>query len=175
MRVLALVIAPILLATGHSIPETCLSGEGPEYYKIDLVPTKRVPAARRAVGAAHLSFTPSPFAVSVSPKGHYAYDLNIQIDNLGAAPGGVYVGWISTPSLGEIVRLGRLSRAGSVSGRVSWNKFLVIVTLEPYVEPGEERWRGPVVMRGMSRSGLMHTMAGHGPFQQEPCAVYGYN
>jgi hypothetical protein len=30
-------------------------------------------------------------------------------------------------------------------------------------------------MRGMSRSGMMHTMAGHGPFQQENCARYGYN
>ena len=40
-------------------------------------------------------------------------------------------------------------------------------------EPGA-MWTGPVVSRGMSRSGLMHTMAGHGPFETEPCAVYGY-
>jgi len=36
-------------------------------------------------------------------------------------------------------------------------------------------WTGPVVMRGMSRSGLMHTMAGHGAFEQENCAAYGYD
>ena len=55
-----------------------------------------------------------------------------------------------------------------------WNKFLVFVTLEPAEATGEARWQGPVVMRGLSRSGLMHTMAGHGPYEQEPCAVYGY-
>jgi len=27
----------------------------------------------------------------------------------------------------------------------------------------------------VSRSGLMHTMAGHGAFQQENCAAYGYS
>jgi hypothetical protein len=29
-------------------------------------------------------------------------------------------------------------------------------------------------MRGMSRSGRMHTLAGHGPFEAEPCAKYGF-
>ena len=55
-----------------------------------------------------------------------------------------------------------------------WNKYLVIITLEPTDDPQSPRWQGPVVLRGMSRSGLMHTMAGHGPFQQEPCATFGY-
>ncbi|MDE2875730.1 MAG: hypothetical protein OXU69_07275 [Gemmatimonadota bacterium] len=31
-----------------------------------------------------------------------------------------------------------------------------------------------VVIRGMSRSGMTHTMAGHGPFEEENCAAYGY-
>ena len=35
-------------------------------------------------------------------------------------------------------------------------------------------WTGPIVIRGMSRSGMMHTMAGHGPFEEENCAAYGY-
>jgi hypothetical protein len=50
----------------------------------------------------------------------------------------------------------------------------VIITLEPSADDLGERWQGPVVLRGMSRSGMMHTMAGHGPFETEPCAVYGF-
>ena len=41
-------------------------------------------------------------------------------------------------------------------------------------DPGAERWSGPIVFRGMSRSGMMHTMVGHGALQKENCAAYGY-
>ena len=56
---------------------------------------------------------------------------------------------------------------------IDWNKFLVLVTLEPSTEV-TNRWFGPVVMRGMSRSGMMHTLAGHGPYEHEPCLKYGF-
>ncbi len=144
----------------------------PEYYKIDLVPTRRVPAARQATGAAHLTYTESPFGISVSPAGHYRYDVEVVVENLRPAPAGVYVAWLSTPNLKEVVRLGPLTDA--IRGRTEWNKFLVIITLESSARANQSRWQGPVVMRGLSRSGLMHTMAGHGPYEQEPCTVYGY-
>ena len=150
----------------------CAPVLGPEYYAIDLIATKRVPAARRASGIASVSFASSPFGIAVSSEGHYVYDLALRIDDLKLAPEGEYVAWVSTPNLQEVVRLGALTGEGTASGRVTWNKFLVIVTLETG-EPGT-RWQGPVVLRGMSRSGFMHTMAGHGPFQQEPCATFGY-
>jgi hypothetical protein len=35
-------------------------------------------------------------------------------------------------------------------------------------------WTGPIVFRGMSRSGMMHTMVGHGALQMENCSSYGY-
>ena len=60
-----------------------------------------------------------------------------------------------------------------IQGEAGWNKFLVVVSLEEEPE-AVERWSGPIVLRGMSRSGMMHTMAGHGPFASEPCATYGY-
>ncbi|MGD2070011.1 MAG: hypothetical protein PVI57_15165, partial [Gemmatimonadota bacterium] len=59
-------------------------------------------------------------------------------------------------------------------GRVEWNKFLVVITLETVDDPSADAWSGPIALRGMSRSGKMHTMAGHGPFQQENCAAFGY-
>ena len=148
--------------------------EDPEYYKIRLVPTRRVPGARRATGAAAVTFTPSPFGISISPKGNYVYSLDIAIENLPPARDGAYVAWASTSDLDEIKRLGPLDEQMSISGQVDWNKFLVIITLEPLDNVAGDIWQGPVVLRGMSRSGLMHTMAGHGPFQQEPCATFGY-
>ena len=57
---------------------------------------------------------------------------------------------------------------------MSWNKFIVLITLESSDDPAQRMWAGPIVFRGMSRSGMMHTMVGHGPLVQENCAAYGY-
>ncbi len=169
----------MLLGSGslHFAPEpgnACAFTDPPEYYKIDLIATKRVPAARRAVGVGAVTFAASPFGIAVSPKGHYIYNLTISIDNLKPPPEGVYVAWISTPNLDQIKRLGALDDQSKINGQVTWNKYLVIITLEPSDDAQSKRWQGPVVLRGMSRSGMLHTMAGHGPFQQEPCATFGY-
>ena len=67
-----------------------------------------------------------------------------------------------------------LDQNDSVRGRVAWNKYLVVLTLEPTDDPGATKWSGPIVSRGMSRSGMMHTLAGHGPYENEPCAKYGF-
>ena len=152
----------------------CAFDGSPEYYKITLVPTRRVPGARRATGVGAVTFVPSPFGISISPKGHYVYNLDISIENLPPAREGAYVAWVSTADLDEIKRLGTLEAQRTISRQVAWNKFLVIITLEPSANVRGDLWQGPVVLRGMSRSGMMHTMAGHGPFQQEPCASFGY-
>ncbi|GAB5534509.1 MAG: hypothetical protein Rubg2KO_07580 [Rubricoccaceae bacterium] len=145
----------------------------PVYYAIDLVTTKRVPGSRRAEGVADVTFTPSPFGIALSPTGEYAYTLSIAIDELAPARNGSYVVWVTTPNLDEVQRLGTLDDTHRIQGEVAWNKFLVVVSLEEDPD-AVERWSGPIVLRGMSRSGMMHTMAGHGPFASEPCAVYGY-
>ena len=145
----------------------------PEYYEIALVPTGRVPGTGGSTGTAAVAFAQSPFGIAVSPDGSYVYDLHLTLRRLPPARDGVYTVWISTPDLKQIERVGPLGAGHRATGRVSWNKFLVIVTLEPDAA-ASAKWRGPVVLRGLSRSGLMHTMAGHGPFQSEPCATYGY-
>ncbi len=145
----------------------------PAYYAIDLVPTRNLPGLGRSEGTAHVSFAPSPFGIALSPDGRYVYDLALATERLPTPKAGVYVVWVATPSLDQIRRLGVLD-AGRLKGRVDWNKFLVVVTLEPSADALGAIWQGPIIMRGLSRSGLMHTMAGHGPFQQEPCAQYGY-
>lgn len=173
--ILAVLFAGLLCLAGLKMPAAPECTASPEYYRIDLVPTRRVPAARSAVGTADVNFASSPFGVAVSADGHYVYDLTVFVSNLRAAPAGkAYVVWITTPSLDQVRRIGTLLPDESVTGRVDWNKFLVVVSLEEAGRDEAQRWKGPIVMRGLSRSGLMHTSAGHGPFQQEPCATYGY-
>ena len=173
--VVAALLTGLLCLTGLRVPSAPKCAASPEYYRIDLIPTRRVPAARSAVGVADVNFASSPFGVAVSADGRYIYDLLVSVSNLPAAPeGSAYIVWITTPSLDQVRRLGSLSPDQAVSGRVDWNKFLVVVSLEETGIGPLPRWKGPIVMRGLSRSGLMHTSAGHGPFQQEPCATYGY-
>ena len=166
----------------------------PPYYAIDLVSTRRIPGSGEARGTAAVTFAGSPFGISISAMGGYVQDLAISVDRLKPAKTGAYVVWITTPDLDEVVRAGVLDDEMRASGQVSWNKFLVVITLEDSVEESADGsadrsaarssaesgdgtsgiWQGPIVLRGASRSGRMHTMAGHGPFQLEPCIKYGY-
>lgn len=159
---------------GASPASFCAADPGAAYYAVDLVTTKRLPGTGRAFGTGHVTYARSPFGVALADDGSYLYDVRIQLSEMKRPDGGVLVAWITTPEVDRIHRLGALDGALSVSGQVSWNKFLAVVTLERGDDPAATTWAGPIVMRGMSRSGMMHTMAGHGPFQQELCAKYGY-
>ncbi len=171
--------ADSVAASALPVPGTCNAGwtasatEPPAYYAIELVPTRRVPGARDATGVGNVSFARSPFGIAVAPTGEYVYDVALQLQGLSRTPRGVYTAWITTAALDQVNRLGPLDTSGAIHGQTTWNKFLLVVTLEPDDEP-RPRWSGPIVTRGMSRSGRMHTMAGHGPFQLEPCTTYGY-
>ena len=87
---------------------------------------------------------------------------------------GRLVAWVTTRELDQIERLGPLDEKLRASGKVGWNKFLVVITLEADNNPEQSMWAGPIVFRGVSRSGMMHTMVGHGALQQENRAAYGY-
>ncbi len=147
----------------------------PEYYRIDLVPTRNLPKIRMAKGFGDMLYKSSPFGVHIGKDGSYVYTINVSIENLPGFPNKEFVVWLTTPDLQSVTRLGPLDSDGKISGDVEWNKFLVVVSLEDEgLSENAPRWKGPIAYRGMSRSGLMHTMAGHGPFQQEPCATFGY-
>ncbi len=147
--------------------------ETSSYYEIALVTTKRVPGSGLAKGTAQVNFAASPFGVSVSSEGSYIQDLEIRVERLKPPKKGVLTAWVSTAEVDQVERLGVLDESFAISGRVEWNKFLIIITLEPS-DDATDTWQGPIVLRGMSRSGLMHTLAGHGPFELEPCATYGF-
>ena len=152
--------------------------EPPEYYAIELVSTKNVPGTAFTDAHADVTYAPtSPFGISIAADGSYQYDVHVDLSDADPPRGGSYVAWVTTTQIDEIRRLGPLDEDGRVTGSVAWNKFLVVVTLEADAdaETDAERWSGPVAFRGMSRSGMMHTMAGHGPFQVENCAAYGFS
>lgn len=170
----------LLLAAGAAAPQPVAAG-APEFarmarcgvgaapimvdpFAISLLPT---PAANGAAGAATLTFAQSPFGLSVTEQGNHRYDVRVHTQGLPPVAGQHYVAWAVTPSLDSTERLGTLGEDGTVAGQVDFNKFLLFVTAE--ADPRVERWSGPVVLRGISRSGRMHTMAGHGPFETEAC------
>lgn len=168
-------IADSAVPAGMSV---CLATPNPsEYYAIDMVPTRQVVGTGLARGVTDVTFDTSPFGVDVAPDGSYRTTLHVRVDGLPARSSGRFVAWATTPSLDQAVRVGTLDDEGYTKGIVEWNKFLLLVTLEPDEEAGsgaEAGWSGPIVMRGMSRSGRMHTMAGHGPFEQQECRTFGY-
>ena len=146
----------------------------PEYYAIELVTTRNVPGTGYARGTADVTFQPAPFGISVAADGSYRYDVRVRFDNLKTPREGRYVAWLTTTELDDVVAIGPLDSQGRATGPVAWNKFIVVVTLEEAWDDGAPRWSGPIAFRGMSRSGKMHTMIGHGPLQDEKCAAYGY-
>jgi hypothetical protein len=157
---------------GPAASATCSAP--PDYYAIELVTTRNIPGTGYARGTADVTFQPAPFGVSVAADGSYRYDVRIRFDNLRPPRNGTYVAWLTTTELDQVVALGPLDREGRATGPVTWNKFIVVVTLEDSWDSEAPRWTGPVAFRGMSRSGKMHTMIGHGPLQDEKCAAYGY-
>ena len=148
---------------------------GPQYYAFELVTTKNIPGTGLAIGRVQASVSGnSPFSVQLAPDGSYAYDLHVSLQRMRAPLQGNLVAWVTTTEIDRIERMGTLDANLQTSGRVSWNKYIVVVTLESSDDPHQEQWAGPIVMRGMSRSGMMHTMVGHGALQEENCAAYGY-
>ena len=149
--------------------------EGAEYYTVELVTTKNIPGTGLATGRADLSVPAnSPFSVAISPDGSYEYFVRVSLERMKLPTEGRLVAWVTTRELDRIERLGTLDQNLRASGKVRWNKFLVVITLEADNNPEQSIWAGPIVFRGMSRSGRMHTMVGHGALQQENCAAYGY-
>lgn len=157
------------------LPASTAPVDAPAYYAFPVVSTRRLPGTGLAAGLGEVTFADSPFGVTLAGDGSYLLDVWLSVERLMAPREGVHVGWLTTPDLDTVERLGPLTEGGQLHGRARWNKFLLVVTLEPTDDPDAGMWTGPVVMRGMSRSGQMHTMAGHGAFEQENCAAYGYD
>ena len=159
--------------TTFSAGSTALPDLPSNYYGIEMVPTKRVQGTGNGVGFGKVTFSSSPYGVAVAPSGTYMVDITMALRRIKKPKKGFLTAWATKDDLSETTRLGVLDDDFRVSGKAAWNKFLLVVSLEPTDAP-TGKWSGPIVMRGMSRSGMMHTLAGHGPYQAEPCAKYGF-
>ncbi len=129
--------------------------------------TQNAPGGR---GSMTLTQPGSPFEITVDEGGFQTFDIEIQIDQMRKRRGAVYVVWAAKPELDEWVQLGTLSEENRLTGRVAWNQFLIFVSEEASADV--ERWQGPILLTGLSPSGRLHTMAGHGPFEAMNCQLY---
>ena len=134
---------------------------------IRLSGTQSAPGNR---GSMTLTQPGSPFEITVDADGFQTFDIEVQVDQLRRRKGAAYVVWAAKPELDEWIQLGTLSEENRLSGRVAWNQFLVFVSEEATADI--ERWQGPIVLTGLSPSGRLHTMAGHGPFEAMNCQLY---
>lgn len=128
--------------------------------RVALAPTAAAPGA---LAYMELTMAAAPFGVAVSPDGRYVYDVTVGVERLRRRAGETYVVWAATPELDRVRKLGILEESGAVQGRVEYNKFLVFVTAEASADL--DRWEGRILLTGLSPSGLMHTMRGHGIFE----------
>ena len=135
--------------------------------RILLTPTGAVPSAS---GVVTLVPARSPFAVAVTADGRLVYELDIAVDGLGdAAQLGAYttfVAWVATPNVDQIVKLGAVRSGQRLVARADLNKFIIMVTAEPSAAVAKRS--GPVILRGISPSGLLQSFRGHALFEAPP-------
>ena len=129
--------------------------------------TQSAPGSR---GSMTLTQPGSPFEITVDEGGFQTFDIEIQVEQMRKRRGAFYVAWAAKPELDEWVKLGTLGEDNRLAGRVAWNQFLIFVSEEGSADV--ERWQGPIMLTGLSPSGRLHTMAGHGPFEAMNCQLY---
>lgn len=154
-----------LSAQSSAPPSPCVSAAtlargADDLYCIDLLPAAGVDAA---IGSARLLPASSPFGLAVSPAGESQWDVAFDVTGL-PSPGSLgayttYVAWATTPQLKPVVRLGEIANGRRVLGRVTFDRFLLLITAEP--SPAVAERSGRVVLRGTSASMRMqpHDMA----------------
>lgn len=158
-------VRPVLSPASIGAPLAGDCAAAPE--EVALRPTQNAPGGR---GRMVLVQADSPYGIAVDAEGRHRYDIRLEVERLRRRDGASYVAWAATPELDRVARLGVLGPDNRVEATIVWNKFLVFVSEE--AGPDGERWAGPILLTGLSPSGRMHTMAGHGPFEGVACADY---
>ena len=159
-------------ALAQTMPAGCFEQLTPgarpsaDLYCIDLVAAPDFPDAR---GAAELGRAQSPFGVAVDRDGTHLFDLRVSAEGLPdpttVAGATAYVAWVTTPTLWPLVRLGEVGGGVTATGRVAFDKFLVLISAEASLEVTERT--GPLVLRGTSASTRML------PFDEQYLLVAG--
>ena len=168
MRFVALVVLLLVPGSAASDPDKAELAVRADIYRFPLTATAR---ARGAVGSGYLQLAPSPFGIAVTADGHLVYDLALTTKRLrppsALGPYQVYVAWLSTPELDRYEKLGAVGESGELRVRTSsMNKFILMVTAEPSADVAKRS--GPVVLRGVSPSGLLQSFGSHELFSDMP-------
>jgi len=130
----------------------------PALYSIPLIPDQGMSGS----GVATLVPAPSPFGVTLTPDGHPVFDITVSVQNLPPARalgGAHYAAWATTQDLIDADFIGIIAPDGKATGKVAWNKYIVLVSIEP--DPVPKHWTGAVVLRGFSPSTYLANYASH--------------
>jgi hypothetical protein len=129
-----------------------------ELLRITLQPTAE---ARGAAGMGLLYPAYAPTGFAVSEKGTLVYDIEATFSGLGggSATGAHYIAWIAEPTLVKVIKLGEISNGSHRFENITLNKFILLVTIEPNAAVATRS--GPIVLRGISPSGLLQSFIGH--------------
>lgn len=157
-----------VMATAHLPALTASAKLAAKIYEFRLKPTSR---ARGASGTGYLRIAPSPFDIAVTKSGKLIYNLELTINGLlppaSLGPYQSYIVWITTPKLDRTEKLGALPDDGKFKATVSsMNKFILMITAEP--SANIEKRSGPIVLRGISPSGLLEPFQNHELFNNIP-------
>jgi hypothetical protein len=131
----------------------------PSLYRIDLEATT---IGSGASGVAKLALAPSPFGIALTPDGHFEFDVDLTTSGLRApstlGPFTTYVAWVTTENLDVAQRLGPIKNGARIKGRVTYHKFILLVTAEK--NANGEHWSGPIVLQGRSASMFLDNFSG---------------
>lgn len=138
--------------SGETSPGAVPECEDLSLYCIQLLPTRAFAGAR---GYVEMARPASPFGLTVTREGRQRYELMLDIQGLPElGPNeGHWVLWASPLTLDPVLNLGEVHNGHAIVGQVSFNKFMLIVSLES--EIGGEARKGPLVLRGRSPSSRM--------------------
>jgi hypothetical protein len=159
--VAGLFLAPAVVSADPVVPASRVcSIRGLELLRVTLQPTGE---GRGASGNGVLIPSYAPTGVAVTEQGHLMYDMEMTFSGLSApAPGATYIAWIAEPNLLKIIKLGEVSNGMKRYESISLNKFMVLVTVEKSAAVTTRS--GPIVLRGISPSGLLQSFVGHDLF-----------
>ena len=130
----------------------------PALYSIPLIADQGMAGS----GVATLVPAPSPFGVTLTTDGHPVFDITVTVQNLPPAKalgGAHFAAWATTQDLIDADFIGIIGPDGKAIGKVAWNKYIVLVSIEP--DPVPKHWTGAVVLRGFSPSTYLANYASH--------------
>jgi hypothetical protein len=141
-----------------------LGANRPDLYSI---PLEGVGPSSRMAGTATLTPARSPFGIATTAEGFFVLNIRVEAPQLPppSSFGPAYttfVAWVADNNLERVERLGTFLPGGSVGGKVTMNKYLVVITAEPAA--AADRWTGPIVLRGRSPSSYLTNFSGHTMF-----------